>query len=92
MLFAFFVWVPLLETVRMSFYNVKGTELIEFVGFANYKKLLLQPAFRMAWGNTVKYTVCSLIVGLAVPVIIAALITEMTHFGDFSVLPPTIPM
>lgn len=82
-LFAFFVWVPLLDTVRMSFYDVKGTQLVKYVGFSNYKKLLVQPAFKIAWGNTVKYTVCSLLVGLAVPVIIAALITEVTHFKGF---------
>lgn len=82
-LFAFFVWLPLLETVRMSFYEVKGTTLVKFVGFENYKKLFVQPAFSIAWGNTIKYTLCSLAVGLAVPVIIAALITEMTHFRGF---------
>lgn len=82
-LFAFFVWVPLLETVRMSFYEVNGTELVRFVGFENYRKLAIQPAFNIAWVNTVKYTLCSLLVGLAVPVIIAALITEMTHFRGF---------
>lgn len=82
-LFAFFVWVPLLETVRMSFYSVKGTTLVEFVGFENYRKLTVQPAFSIAWINTIKYTVCSLVVGLAVPVIIAALITEVTHYRGF---------
>lgn len=82
-LFAFFVWTPLLETVRMSFYEVNGTALVKFVGFENYRKLSIQPAFGIAWVNTVKYTLCSLIVGLAVPVILAALITEMTHFRGF---------
>lgn len=82
-LFAFFVWAPLLETVRMSFYEVNGTELVKFVGFENYRKLSIQPAFNIAWVNTVKYTLCSLVVGLAVPVILAALITEMTHFRGF---------
>lgn len=82
-LFAFFVWVPLLDTVRMSFYEVKGTTLVKFVGFQNYEKLLAQPAYKIAWGNTVKYTICSLVVGLVVPVIIAALITEVAHFQGF---------
>ena len=82
-LFAIFVRVPLLETVRMSIYEVKGTELVKFVGFENYRKLFVQPAYSIAWGNTIKYTLCSLVVGLAVPVIIAALITEMTHFRGF---------
>lgn len=94
-LFAFFVWIPLLDTVRMSFYSVKGTALMEFIGFENYRKLLVQPAYRIAWENTVKYTLCSLVVGLCVPVIIAALITEAAHFQGFfriaSYYPNVIP-
>lgn len=82
-LFAFFVWGPLLDTVKMSFYETKGMNLVEFNGLENYKKLLIQPAYKIAWGNTVKYTLCSLVVGLAVPVIIAALITEVSHFRGF---------
>lgn len=82
-LFAFFVWGPLVDTVKMSFYESKGMKLGDFVGLANYRKLLVQPAYKIAWGNTVKYTICSLFVGLAVPVIIAALITEVSHFRGF---------
>lgn len=82
-LFAFFVWIPLLDTVRMSFYEVKGVELVKFVGLENYHKLTVQPTYKIAWVNTVKYTVCSLFVGLCVPVIIAALITETAHFRGF---------
>ena len=82
-LFAFFVWGPLLETVRMSFYETKGVNLGKFVGLKNYQKLLVQPAYQIAWKNTVKYTICSLFVGLAMPVIIASLITEVTHFRGF---------
>lgn len=82
-LFAFFIWGPLLDTVKMSFYESRGMKLGDFVGLENYKKLLVQPAYKIAWGNTVKYTICSLFVGLAVPVVIAALITEVTHFRGF---------
>lgn len=82
-LFAFFVWGPLVDTVKMSFYETKGMNLVKFIGFENYTKLLVQPAYKIAWGNTVKYTLCSLVVGLVVPVIIAALITEVTHFRGF---------
>ena len=73
LLFAYFVWVPLLETVRMSFYDTKGINVTDFVGLKNYAKLLVQPA----------YKICSLFVGLAVPVIIAALITEVSHYRSF---------
>lgn len=67
----------------MSFYDVKGVELTKFVGLKNYQKLLVQPAYKIAWVNTLKYTICSLFVGLCVPVIIAALITEVSHFKGF---------
>ena len=77
-LFAFFVWGPLIDTVKMSFYDTKGIQITKFVGLKNYKKLLVQPAYQIAWKNTMKYTVCSLFVGLAVPVIIASLITEVS--------------
>lgn len=77
-LFAFFVWGPLVDTVKMSFYDTRGIQITKFVGLKNYRKLLVQPAYQIAWVNTVKYTVCSLFVGLAVPVIIASLITEVS--------------
>ena len=83
LLFAYFVWIPLLETVRMSFYDTKGVEITKFVGLKNYAKLLVQPAYQIAWKNTFKYTVCSLFVGLAVPVIIASLITEVSRYRGF---------
>ena len=83
LLFAFFVWGPLLDTVKMSFYDTRGIETVKFVGFKNYQKLLVQPAYQIAWVNTVKYTVCSLLVGLAVPVIIASLITEVPRCRGF---------
>ena len=82
-LFAFFVWTPLLDTVKMSFFDTRGIEITKFVGLKNYQKLLVQPAFKIAWVNTVKYTVCSLFVGLAVPVIIASLITEVSCCRGF---------
>ena len=82
-LFAFFVWIPLFSTVRMSFYNVKGTTLQDFCGFDNYVKIAKNPVFSIAWGNTVKYTLCSLVVGFLVPIVIAALITETTHWKGF---------
>lgn len=79
LLFAFYVWEPLLETVRMSFYNVKGVTLQEFVGFANYRKVFNDPTFPKAVRGSVLYTVWSLVIGFCIPIIVAALITETAH-------------
>lgn len=78
-LFAFFVWEPLLESVRLSLYTAKGIRLQEFVGFDNYKLVLNHPDFLAAFANTFKYIIWSLLIGFFVPIIIAILITETVH-------------
>ncbi|MHB8131059.1 MAG: carbohydrate ABC transporter permease [Mobilitalea sp.] len=79
LLFAFFVWEPLLESVRLSLYSAKGIRLQEFVGFDNYIRVLHHPDFVAASQNTVKYILWSLLIGYFAPIIIAILITETVH-------------
>jgi multiple sugar transport system permease protein len=79
-LFAFFVWEPLLESIRLSLYSAKGIRLEEFVGFNNYKLVLNHPDFMAAFGNTFKYILWSLVIGFFVPIILAILISETVHF------------
>lgn len=38
LLFAFFVWEPLIESIRLSLYTAKGIRLQEFVGLQNMQK------------------------------------------------------
>ncbi|MGF7142570.1 multiple sugar transport system permease protein [Anaerotaenia torta] len=78
-LFAFFVWEPLLESVRLSLYTAKGIRLQEFVGPDNYMLVLKNPDFTAAMTNTLKYILWSLVIGFMAPVIIAILITETVH-------------
>lgn len=78
-LFAFFVWEPLLESVRLSLYTAKGIRLQEFVGFDNYKLVLSHPDFLAAFSNTFKYILWSLLIGFFVPIFIAILISETVH-------------
>jgi multiple sugar transport system permease protein len=78
-LFAFFVWEPLLESVRLSLYTAKGIRLEEFVGLQNYIKVLKHPDFIAASQNTLKYIFWSLIIGYFTPIIMAILITETVH-------------
>lgn len=78
-LFAFFVWEPLLESVRLSLYTAKGIRLQEFVGFDNYIQVLQHPDFIAAFGNTFKYILWSLLIGFFTPIMIAILISETVH-------------
>lgn len=83
LLFAFFVWEPLVESIRLSLYTAKGIRLEKFVGLSNYIKVLKHPDFLAAFSNTFVYILWSLIIGFLVPIIIAVLITETTHFKSF---------
>ncbi|WP_029503392.1 carbohydrate ABC transporter permease [Lachnoclostridium phytofermentans] len=78
-LFAFFVWEPLIESVRLSLYTAKGIQTEDFVGFDNYLRVLRHPDFLDALKNTFVYIGWSLVIGFAVPIIIALLITETIH-------------
>lgn len=80
LLFAFYVWEPLLENIRLSLYSAKRFELIEFVGLDNYIKIFQNPDFTAAFVNTFRYTFWSLVIGFLVPIILGILITETVHF------------
>ncbi len=79
-LFAFFVWEPLFESVRLSLYTAKGIRLQEFAGLDNYVLVIKHPDFLAAFRNTFKYILWSLGIGFLVPIAIAILITETVHF------------
>lgn len=78
-LFAFFVWEPLLESIRLSLYTAKGIHTEDFVGLDNYIRVLKHPDFLDALKNTFVYIGWSLVIGFAVPILIALLITETIH-------------
>ncbi|TAH73732.1 MAG: sugar ABC transporter permease [Anaerolineaceae bacterium] len=78
-LFAFFVWEPILESVRLSLHTAKGFRIEEFVGFDNYKRLFQYPTFLQALKNTFVYIIWSLIIGFFTPMILAILITETVN-------------
>ena len=82
-LFAFFVWEPLMESIRLSMYTAKGIRLKEFVGFDNYVNVIHHPDFLAAFRNTFVYILWSLIIGFFVPIVMAVLITETVHLRGF---------
>ncbi|MBR3645281.1 MAG: sugar ABC transporter permease [Lachnospiraceae bacterium] len=75
-LFAFFVWEPLFESIRLSLYSARGVQLVKFVGFDNYRHVLNSVYFKTAFENTFKYIGWSLVIGFFVPIIFAIFISE----------------
>lgn len=82
-LFAFFVWEPLIENIRLSLYTAVRYETKDFVGLANYVRVLKNPDFAAAFKNTFSYTFWSLIIGFLVPIILGILISETVHMKGF---------
>jgi multiple sugar transport system permease protein len=82
-LFGFYVWEPLLESVRLSLFRAQGMRLVEFVGLKNYIDVVQHPDFWPALRNTFSYTFWSLIIGFLVPIVLAVIINEIRHGKSF---------
>lgn len=67
-------WVyPLCSTVTMSFQNIKPSGS-EWVGFANYAKLLKDSVFHQAIGNSMLYMFLTLVLLIPFPMLFAVLL------------------
>lgn len=76
LLFAFFIWEPLVEALRLSLFETKGMRLIQYAGLDNYISVLNQPDFWPAVRNTFLYMLWSLVIGYLIPIMLAIFIHE----------------
>lgn len=69
---------PLIQSFRLSFTNARlaSAREVENVGFRNYQYLWNNDNFRIAFKNTVKFTVASVTIELVLGVIIALIINS----------------
>jgi multiple sugar transport system permease protein len=82
-LFAFFIWVPLVESIYLSLYSANGMRLVSFVGLQNYTDVFQHPDFGPAIKNTFTYTLWSLVIGFLVPIVMAIIINELRVCKSF---------
>jgi multiple sugar transport system permease protein len=78
-IFALFVWYPLVLGFVMSFQSVDMINPAVWVGWTNYQKVFSDPLFGVAWHNTLTFTGYALLFGYVVPLVLALLINEMRH-------------
>lgn len=76
----FFTLRPQVLGIYWSFFNMKGFDPQEFVGFENYRRVLSRTDFIATCWNTLKYVLYSLIVGFPLPFFVALLMNELIHF------------
>ncbi|WP_306214351.1 carbohydrate ABC transporter permease [Actinoplanes sp. RD1] len=85
--FALFSWYPLVKGVILSFQQDNFVVPPSWVGLDNYRALFDDPLFWTAWKNTLVFTGLALVLGFALPFVIAVLLNEFRHFsGWFRVL------
>lgn len=71
--FCFFWIYPLFSTIKMSFEEILPAKT-NFVGIANYKKLLIDPAFHIAVTNSFEYMLLTCLLLIPIPMLFAVLI------------------
>ncbi|HWJ76709.1 MAG TPA: sugar ABC transporter permease [Niallia sp.] len=76
-----FFWIyPMFSTINMSFHDI-GNGYSEYIGFANYEKLLGDKVFHMAVRNSVIYTILTLVVLIPIPMLCAFLLNSKRIMG-----------
>lgn len=83
LLFAFFVWIPLIQNVLLSFYETVGFEKKSFVFLDNYIRVFKDPIFVKAFTNTFLYAFWSILIGFLVPIVLGLLLSEIVHGRGF---------
>jgi multiple sugar transport system permease protein len=76
--FLMFSWYPMVREFIMSFQETKrGTT--SWVGWKNLTRVYHDPFFWTAWKNTAEFTGYALVIGFAVPFVIAIVLNELKH-------------
>ena len=83
LLMTFFVWEPLFESIRMSLYKTRNVELVRFIGLDNFISVTGKDDFMQALMNTFSYTFWSLLIGFALPILLALIIGETRRGKGF---------
>src|SRR5688500_11521373 len=73
----FFLY-PLAYATVLAFYQTSGPGHREYVGWDNFRFVLRDPDFRTALGNTLIFTLCSIIIQLPLSLALAMLLNSKT--------------
>ena len=77
--FSFFSWYPIVREVIMSFQKPVYGGGYAYAGWSNYLRIFRDPTFWQAWRNTLEFTLLALVLGYAVPFVVAIVLNELRH-------------
>ncbi|MEU3953897.1 sugar ABC transporter permease [Streptomyces achromogenes] len=81
--FALFSWYPAIRAVVISFQKYTPGSPPEWAGTANFTRVLHDPEFADAWRNTLVFTLLALLIGFAIPFVLALVLNELRHAKAF---------
>ncbi|MDD6788851.1 MAG: sugar ABC transporter permease [Lachnospira sp.] len=84
-LFALFFLLPLVLSIWFSFTDFDGWKKMNFIGLKNYTKILKDSSFYLSLGRTFIYTIVNLPFKVAIPLLLAALVTSKKLKGNTAV-------
>ncbi|WP_154793961.1 carbohydrate ABC transporter permease [Occultella kanbiaonis] len=89
--FAYFSWWPILRSLVLS---LQQTNFIvtEWVGLANFERVLADPLLMTAVWNTTYFTLLAVAIGFPVPILLAVLIAEMRRTRGFASVLAYLPV
>jgi arabinosaccharide transport system permease protein len=74
LIFILFRVIPTIESLLISGQNYVGTDSTGYIDFQNYSTALANPSFGKALGNSLFYTIGTLLVLIPLPLVLAALL------------------
>lgn len=94
--FGLFAWYPIVKTIIFSFQNVNLHGDSTWIGLENFRRMLIDPNFGIAWRNSFQFASLSVLMGFVVPIIVSIMINEVRHAKGFFrlvyFLPTIIPI
>jgi len=81
--FALFSWYPAIRAVVIAFQKYTPGSPPEWVGTANFTRVWPDPEFAAAWRNTLTFTLLALLIGFAIPFVLALVLNELRHAKAF---------
>jgi len=81
--FALFSWYPAIRAVVISFQKYTPGSSPEWVGTDNFTRVWHDPEFTAAWRNTLTFTLLALLIGFAIPFVMALVLNELRHAKAF---------
>jgi len=94
-IFGLFSWYPIVRAVVMSFQTTNLVTAPTFVGFSNFVRVVNDPLFWTAVGNTGWFALLALVLGYPIPLVAAVLMSEVRRwkglYSALAYLPVVVP-